>query len=88
MVGFQTIYDKGLAIYNKLWAWFKEGAKSFTMWYGTIIVALPDALQYLKDNFQDAASYIPHALQTPILKWIGLGILITRLRSIVFAKKP
>lgn len=76
------------ALYVKLWAWFKEGGKSLTMWYGTTVVALPDALQYLKDNFQDAAAYIPHALQSPILKWIGLGILVTRMRSIMFPKKP
>ena len=88
MITIEELKARALAHFNQLFDWFKQGAKSVTVWYGTVLTALPDLLLFVKDNFADLSPYIPDILQKPAMKWIGIGVLIVRMRSIVKAKEP
>jgi hypothetical protein len=53
--------------------------KSATIWLGAIVTALPDILAALPS----AAQYLPSAWQDTAMRWIGIAILLCRLRSMV-----
>jgi hypothetical protein len=53
--------------------------KSATIWLGALVTALPDILAALPG----AAQYLPTAWQDTAMRWIGIAILLCRLRSMV-----
>lgn len=60
----------------------RHAGTSVTMYYGAVLTAMPDALQYAHDNFPDLQAYIPQALQSPVFHIIGIGVLVCRFRTL------
>lgn len=53
--------------------------KSATIWLGAVVTAMPDILSALPG----AADYVPPAWHDTAVRWIGIAILVCRLRSMV-----
>lgn len=62
--------------------------KSATVWLSALIVSLPDILNYAQANYPSIAAYLPHALQDPVMRYIGVAVFLARLRTLVKLPPP
>lgn len=55
--------------------------RSLTMWFGAMLLVLPDVLTTVQQNFPTFAPFLPEAMHSRVLNVIALGILLLRIRT-------
>lgn len=61
----------------------KQAWQFWSVRLGALLLAAPEALAFLRDNFADVAPYVPDILQPRLLQFLGLLIVILRVRRMV-----
>lgn len=68
---------------NALLTHGKALLKSATIWLSALIASAPDMLTFAQANFPSISGYLPHALQDPVMRFIGIAVFLARLRTLV-----
>lgn len=62
-------------------ATLKGSLKSWTVWFSSLLLALPEILPLVQSNFATIAPFIPESLHSRVLQLIALIMLVLRLRT-------
>lgn len=62
-------------------ATLKGSLKSWTVWFSSLLLALPEILPLVQSNFATIAPFIPESLHSRVLQLIALIMLVLRMRT-------
>jgi hypothetical protein len=61
----------------------KGAWRSLTVWFGGMLLLLPDTIALVQDQWPSIAPYIPDALESRVMNVLALVVLLLRLRTTV-----
>lgn len=72
-----------IRLYRHLLVEEKALWKSSTIWLSMLLTSMPDILTYVQANFPSIQDYLPHALQDPVMRVVGVAVFLCRMKSLI-----